>query len=61
MADDPKDRGPRDRARVNVNEDYELRYWTKEFGCTATELRNAVKAVGPMVDKVRTYLKNQKA
>ena len=41
----------RDRARVNVNEDYELRYWTKEFGCTGTELRNAVKAVGPMVDK----------
>jgi len=61
MADDPRDCGPRDRARVNVDEEHELRYWTPNFGCTATELRNAVKAVGPMVDKVRKYLRNQKA
>jgi hypothetical protein len=41
MADDPRDCGPRDRARVNVDEEHELRYWTPNFGCTATELRNA--------------------
>jgi hypothetical protein len=61
MADDPKNRGPRDRARINVGEDYEVRYWTEELGCTSTELRAAVAAVGPMVEKVRAYLKNQKA
>ena len=43
------------------NEDWELRYWTKKFGCTATELRDAVKSVGTtMADKVEAYLKQQK-
>ena len=46
MVDDLTNRGPRDRNRVDVNEDWELRYWTKKFGCTSTELRNAVQAVG---------------
>jgi len=61
MADDLTNRGPRDRNRVDVNEDWELRYWTKKFGCTATELRDAVKSVGTtMADKVEAYLKQQK-
>ena len=61
MADDLTNRGPRDRNRVDINEDWELRYWTKKFGCTATELRDAVKSVGTtMADKVEAYLKQQK-
>ena len=61
MADDLTNRGPRDRNRVDVNEDWELRYWSKKFGCTATELRDAVKAAGTtMADKVEAYLKQQK-
>ena len=60
MADDPSNRGPADRTRINVNEDHELRYWTKKFGCTSTELRNAVQAVGLMADKVEAYVKQQK-
>ena len=60
MADDLTNRGPRDRNRVDVNEDWELRYWTKKFGCTSTELRNAVQAVGLMADKVEAYVKQQK-
>jgi len=61
MADDLTNRGPRDRNRVDVNEDWELRYWSKKFGCTATELRDAVKSVGTtMADKVEAYLKQQK-
>jgi uncharacterized protein DUF3606 len=60
MVDDLTNRGPRDRNRVDVNEDWELRYWTKKFGCTSTELRNAVQAVGVMADKVEAYVKQQK-
>jgi hypothetical protein len=60
MADDLSNRGPRDRNRVDVNEEWELRYWCKKFGCTATELREAVKAAGTMADKVEAYLKKQK-
>jgi len=57
MADDLSNRGPQDRARVNVKEDWEVRYWTKEFGCTEAKLKEAVDTVGVMADKVRTYLK----
>jgi hypothetical protein len=32
MPDDRKNRGQQDRNRIDVNEDYELRYWTKELG-----------------------------
>jgi len=60
MADDLTNRGPRDRNRIDVNEDYEVRYWTTKFTCTTAELREAVKAVGVMADKVEAYLKNKK-
>jgi hypothetical protein len=60
MADDLTNRGPADRARVNVNEPYEVRYWTGKFGCTETELRAAVAAAGVMADKVEAYLKQKK-
>ena len=59
MPDDRSIRGPADRSRINVNEAYEVAYWTKEFGCTDAQLRDAVKAVGPMVDEVRQYLGRQ--
>ena len=28
----------RDRERIDVHEDYELRYWTKKFGVTKQQL-----------------------
>ena len=52
--------GPRDRTRVDINQGWELRYWTRKFGCTATELRDAVRAVGTMADNVEAYLNKQK-
>lgn len=57
MSDDKTNRGPADAARVNVNEDYEVAYWTKKFGCTAAKLREAVKAVGVMAKDVEAWLK----
>jgi hypothetical protein len=56
MADDLKDRGPRDRERVNVNEDWEVRHWCTAFGCTEAELRDAVGRVGVMATDVRRGL-----
>jgi hypothetical protein len=32
MADDRKQRAPQDAARIKVNEDYEVQYWTQELG-----------------------------
>jgi hypothetical protein len=60
MADDKTNRGPAVRSRININEDYEVRYWTQVFECTAIELRNAVRVVGAMVSNVRWYLQRQK-
>lgn len=57
MADDLTNRGPADRARINVNEPYEVQYWTTKFGCTPDELRSAVAAVGVMADAVERHLK----
>jgi hypothetical protein len=56
MSDDKKNTGSPDRDRINVNEDYELQYWTMRLGVSAEELRNAVKAVGPSAETVRKHL-----
>lgn len=57
--DDLKNRGPQDRSRINVNEDWELRYWTKEFGVTAEQLRAAVQKVGVMRTDVERHLRGR--
>jgi hypothetical protein len=46
MADDKTLRSPQDASKISLTEDYEVAYWTKKFGVTADELREAVKAVG---------------
>ena len=55
--DDPRNRGPQDRSRVNTDQDYEIRYWTKEFGVTEERLREIVQRVGSSADKVREHLR----
>ena len=57
MSDDLKNRGPADRSKISLTESWEVRYWTKEIGCTETQLRAAVTAVGHGVAAVRARLK----
>ena len=57
MADDKRKPGRPDRNRINVNEDYELRDWSKKLSVTKEELAAAVKRVGPMVRDVEVELK----
>jgi len=56
MADDTNKRGPADRIRINVHEDWEVDYWRKELGVTPEQLRDAVKQVGVMAADVRKHL-----
>jgi hypothetical protein len=56
MSDNLQDRGPQDRNRINVNEEWELRYWTKELNLSPDELREAVKQAGTSVKAVREHL-----
>ena len=56
MTDDLKDRGAQDRSRVNVNEDYEVRYWTQKWGVSKEQLTAAVQKVGVSVSAVAREL-----
>jgi hypothetical protein len=56
MADNLKDRGPQDRSRINVNESWELQYWTKELGVSEEQLRTAVETAGTSAEAVRKHL-----
>ena len=56
MADDLKQSGKPDDARINVEQDHEVRYWSAKFGVSRDELRKAVQAAGPMVKDVQQHL-----
>jgi uncharacterized protein DUF3606 len=56
MSDDLKNRGPADAARINIHEDYEVRYWTRELGISEEKLRETVARVGVMSADVRKAL-----
>lgn len=56
MADDKTKRGPPDTQRINVNEPYEVSYWTKTLGVSEQKLKDAVRAVGVSVAAVKKHL-----
>ncbi len=56
MADDKNNRGPADRARINVHEAYELEYWTKELGIPPDKLRELVAKHDVMAANIRQVL-----
>jgi hypothetical protein len=61
MPDNKQFTGGQDRQRINVNEDYELRDWSRKFGVTPEELRRAVQAVGDQAEKVKAHLSQRGA
>jgi Protein of unknown function (DUF3606). len=56
MADDRNIRGAADRSRINMQEDYEVRYWTEKWSVTREQLAAAVRAAGVMVKDVAAKL-----
>ena len=56
MSDDKTKASGQDRRRIDVNQDYELRDWSKKFGVTPDELKRAVKTVGDRADSVEAHL-----
>ena len=56
MSDDKTNRGPRDADRVNINEDYEVRYWTQKWNVTEAQLKDAVRRAGVMARDVAKAL-----
>jgi AraC-like DNA-binding protein len=45
-----------DHWRVNLAEEWEITFWSREFGCTESELKGAVRQVGDVAGDVRAYL-----
>ena len=56
MADDKTKTGKPDRDRVNINEPYEVNFWTNKFGVSDETLKAAVEKVGPMAANVAKEL-----
>jgi hypothetical protein len=59
MADDRTNRGPQDRSRINLGEDYEVRYWTDKFGVSKSQLEEAVRKAGSSAAAVEEELRRQ--
>jgi hypothetical protein len=60
MADNLSNRNRPDNARINVNQDHELRHWSEKFKVTPERLKEAVRQVGPMAKDVEQHLTSNK-
>ncbi|MCC8941595.1 DUF3606 domain-containing protein [Bradyrhizobium ivorense] len=56
MSDNLTKRVQPDRSKINMQEDYEVKYWTHELGVTRDELQRAVDKVGNAAAAVRKEL-----
>jgi 3-oxoacyl-[acyl-carrier-protein] synthase III len=45
-----------DRSKINMHEDYEVKYWTKALGVSKDELQRTVDKVGNSAASVRKQL-----
>jgi hypothetical protein len=57
MSEETSKRRPQNAKRINLSDDDEVAYWCERFGCSETQLRNAVQKVGSRVDDVKDELK----
>ena len=57
MADNLTDRGRHDRMQIAVDQEQDMRYWSKKFGVTVEQLREAMKGAGPRVVEIERHLK----
>jgi hypothetical protein len=60
MSDSKSNRGVQDRSRINLTQDYEVRYWSKEFGITPRRLRELVEQLGNSAETIRDAASGRK-
>lgn len=46
---------PKDPDRININEEWELRFWARELGLSEDQLKQAVHEVGVLTTELRRY------
>ncbi|HEY8333900.1 MAG TPA: DUF3606 domain-containing protein [Tardiphaga sp.] len=54
--DDLKKKVQQDRSKINMHEDHEVKYWTRELGIEKTQLQMLVDKVGNAAAAVRKEL-----
>ena len=42
--------------RIDLEQDFEVRYWARKLGVEEPRLREVVRTVGPIVENVRRHL-----
>jgi hypothetical protein len=47
------------KARIDLNQAYQVAYWKERFGVTEAELSEAVHAAGALARKVEEYLRSK--
>jgi hypothetical protein len=58
--DDKSKKDYRDKTRINKNEPYEMKYWTKKWDISNQQLIGAITATdSTSVKKIETYLKDK--
>ncbi|HTI86301.1 MAG TPA: DUF3606 domain-containing protein [Alphaproteobacteria bacterium] len=56
MASDLRDRGQRDRDRIDIEDEYDIRHWSQRFNVSADKLKAAVDKAGPVAEDVAKAL-----
>lgn len=56
MSDNKNITHPLDAKRIDIKDAAEVRNWCKSFGCTESQLKAAVEAVGTSGSAVRQHL-----
>ena len=59
MPDDLNIRRPQDPTKININEEWEVRYWTQKWSISREQLIQAVRQVGVQTARVAQYLGKQ--
>jgi hypothetical protein len=57
--DDVMNRGPQDPGRINIRDEWEVRYWTRELKVSAGELERLVSVHGNSVPNVREAIRKK--
>jgi hypothetical protein len=58
MPEDAKDRGHRNRDRIDITQEQECRYWGEKLGVSGDKIKDAVRQVGPMAKDVEHHLRD---
>jgi len=57
--DDKNLKRPQDAKKINLGEEFEVKYWCEKFGVSEETLRKAVNKTGVSAVAVQDYLKSR--